>query len=205
MKLENTSMKTDQLLEQYLGQIKPEGNIIDIGFGIGHQVMKLAKKGFTVIALDKDEKAVSDLNKKISESGEKLNVKIENRDIKDYKMPKNFFDAVLAFNSLIFLKKSEFLQIIQNIKDSLKPGSLVFISLFTTDDPSYKSFRESAEPVEKNTFLSKKNSWYWHFMEKGELQDIFSDFETLFYEEEIVHDELPTPHEHGMVFYVGKK
>ncbi len=48
-------MKTGQLLEQYLDQIKPGGKIIDIGFGTGRQVMRLAKEGFAIIALDKDE------------------------------------------------------------------------------------------------------------------------------------------------------
>lgn len=198
-------MKTDQLLGQYLDQITPGGKVIDIGFGIGRQVMRLAKEGFVITALDKDEKAFDDLKKKISESGKELNVRLENKDIKDYKMPKNFYNAVLAFNSLIFLKKSEFFKAIEKIKNSLMPGGLIFISLFTTDDPSYKSFRGSVEPVEKNTFLSKRNSWYWHFMDKGELQNLFSDFETLFYKEIMVHDKLPTPHDHGMVFYVGKK
>ncbi len=123
-----------------------------------------------------------------------------NADIKDYKMPNNFYDAILAFNSLIFLKKSEFIDVIEKIKDSLTPGGLIFIALFTIDDPSYKSFRENSKPVEKNTFFSKRNGQYWHFMDKGELQNLFSDFETLFYEETMVHDNLPIPHDHGMVF-----
>ncbi len=198
-------MRTDQLLEQYLNQITPHGKIIDIGFGMGREAIRFAKKGFVVTALDKDEKAIDSLKKQISGSKKQLNIKFENKDIKDYKMPKNFYDAVLAFNSLIFLKKSEFLKVIQKIKDSLTPGGLIFISLFTTDDPSYKSFQKSTKLAERNTFLSKRNGWYWHFMDKGELQNLFSDFETLFYEEGMVHDRLPTPHDHGMVFFVGKK
>ena len=31
-----------------------------------------------------------------------MDIKIENGDIKDYDMSKNFYNAVLAFNSLIF-------------------------------------------------------------------------------------------------------
>lgn len=198
-------MRTDQLLKQYLDQVKPGGKIIDIGFGTGRQVINLVKKGFAITALDKDKKTVNELREKISKFGKKMDIKIENGDIKDYDMSKNFYNAVLAFNSLIFLKKSEFLKVVQKIKDSLSKSGLIFISLFTTDDPSYKSFQENAEPVEKNTFLSKRSGLYWHFMDKSELKSLFSDFETLFYEEMIIHDKLPTPHNHGMVFYVGKK
>ena len=48
-------MRTDQLLKQYLDQVKPGGKIIDIGFGTGRQVINLVKKGFAITALDKDK------------------------------------------------------------------------------------------------------------------------------------------------------
>jgi cyclopropane fatty-acyl-phospholipid synthase-like methyltransferase len=145
------------------------------------------------------------LRRKISESNEKLKIKLEEQDIRNFEAPSHYYDAILAFNSLVFLKKSEFLNVIAKIKKCLAVDGLVFISLFTEEDPSFSSFAKNKKPIEPNTFLNERTGEYWQFMKKGELGEVFSDFKTLFYEEKIVHDTRPTPHDHGIVFYVGKK
>ena len=134
-----------------------------------------------------------------------MKIKAEKLDIEDFEAPDSYYNAILAFNSLIFLKKSEFLRVITKIKNYLAPSGLVFISLFTEEDPSFSSFVKNKKSIEPNTFFNEKAGEYWQFMRKGELKEKFYNFETLLYEEEIIHDAHPTPHDHGMAFYVGKK
>jgi len=198
-------MITKHILEKYSKEISPGGRILDIGCGEGNNALWLAKRGFEVTALDKDKNALNVLRQKILESKEKLKIKLEEQDIRNFEAPSYYYDAILAFNSLVFLKKSEFLNVIARIKKCLAVDGLFFISLFTEEDPSFSSFAKNKKPIEPDTFLNERTGEYWQFMKKGELKEVFSDFKTLFYEEKIVHDTRPTPHDHGIIFYVGKK
>jgi len=198
-------MKTDDILEKYSKEIAPEGRVLDIGCGEGRNALWLAERGFEVTAVDKNESILNALREKFSESDKHLKIEFKNQDIKEFKSPSDYYNVILAFNSLMFLKKSEFLETISKIKNYLAPEGLIFLSLFTKDDPSFSAFSKSQKPVETDTFFNEKTGGYWQFMEKGELLKIFSDFETLLHEEEIIHDVKPAPHDHGMVFYVGKK
>ncbi|MCX6813032.1 MAG: methyltransferase domain-containing protein [Candidatus Azambacteria bacterium] len=198
-------MRTKQILEKYSKEIIANGKILDIGFGDGNNVIWLAEQGFEVTAIDKNREVFDNFKKIILQLDSKLKIKLENKNIKKFEMPPNYYNAVVAFNSLIFLKKSEFLEIIDQIKNRLTYSGIIFLSLFTEEDSSYFSFTKNKKPIENNTFFNEKTDEYWQFMKKGELKKLFSDFKTLFYKEEIIHDKLPIPHNHGIVFYIGKK
>jgi len=133
-------MKTKQILEKYSKKIIANGKILDIGFDNSRNAIWLAEQGFEVTTIDKNREAFDNLRKRISELGTKLKIKLENKDIKKFQILQDYYNAIIAFNSLIFLKKSEFLEIVAKIKKVLMPGGLVFISLFTMDDPSFKTF-----------------------------------------------------------------
>lgn len=198
-------IKNDKILKQYIPLSDFKKEVLDIGFGNGRHTIWLAKQGFTVTALDKNKLVFDNLKNKISKLTFALKINLKNKDIKNFKIPINQYSAIVAFNSLNFMKKSEFLNIVDKIKKALKTDGIVFITLFTTKDPYFKAFEMRGNLVEKNTFLSRQDNSFWQFMDKNELKEIFCGFKTLLYEEKVIKENSPTIHKHGLVFYVGKR
>jgi len=198
--------KVNHLLKKFINQI-PQGTILDIGCGIGINSKYLAKKNYQIIAIDNNKKNIDEL-KNIAR-GEKENIKIYKKDIRKFIFKKNYYSAILAFNVLVFMKKSEMIKIIEKIKSSLKIGGILFIVSFNIDDNSYLKFKEKHAEIEKNTFFYDYAKQYWNFLDKGELKKIFSEsekqFQTLFYKERKIKDLIPKIHYHGISELVAKR
>jgi len=195
-------MEPYYLLTKFEREI-PKGNILDLGSGNGRNAIYLARNGFEVIAVDFKKEYLG----KIEEISKQESLKISTRhdDIKSFK-PKDKYSAILALNCLHFLKKSEREELIDTIKNSLIAEGLAFVSVFTTNDNNYKKFLESGkQPVEENTFYSNSTNSHWSFFNKGELKDKFSDFEILFYNENVIIEDSPEKHTHGIAEVVAKK
>lgn len=191
-----------RLLLKFLPQIKP-GCALDIGCGAGHDSFFLSKNGFKVEAIDMDLTYIKNLNK-ISKKY-KLNINAFPVDIRGYKIEPEKYNLILAIQSLVFLKKSEYKVIINSIKNGLKPEGVVIVSGFTVKDPSFSSLQKYSPMIEENTFKSKTNQ-YWQFFEKNELKNYFkNDFQILFYGERYIKDKIPYSHSHEIVEMVAKK
>ena len=196
-------MKSYHLLEKFLSQA-PTGEALDIGAGRGKNSLFLADKGFQVEAIDINKENL-DIIKKIS-SERKLEIRINNSNLKDFKFVSSKYSIILAIQSLNFIKKSEFEIVIEKIKDSSAKNGLLFISVFLVTDPSFEKFQNKNKPIEENTFESKKPPYWWHFFKKDELKNYFGeDYQVLYYQERIVKDKKPIPHFHGIGEIVVKK
>lgn len=198
--MKNELMPPNPFVKKYAPLVK-NGRAIDIGTGNGSNALFLAGNGFKVDAIDINKNAIDSIKKR----GKELNIELNAKKIDIKKFPFNKkYDLILAIQSLIFMKKSEFKTIISKIKKSLNRGGVAIISSFTTADASYEQFVAKRKPVGKNTFYSKGSKQYWNFLEKNELKKYFTNkkFEILSYEEFIVkdnpHEGTPSPHQHGI-------
>lgn len=198
--MKNKLITPNSFVEKYTPIIK-NGRAIDIGTGNGNNALFLASNGFKVDAIDINEDAIEGLKKR----SEELKIELNAKKIDVKKLPfKKKYDLILAIQSLIFMRKSEFKTIIFKIKKSLNNGGVAIISSFTTADASYKRFAAKRKPVEKNTFYSKNTKQYWNFLEKNELKEYFINkkFRILAYEEFITkdrpHEGTPYSHQHGI-------
>jgi len=191
------------LVSKFLKNI-PQGLVLDIGAGMGRNSFFLAQNGFTVEAIDINENNINNI-KKISEENN-WRIQAFSQNLKNFDFINSKYSLILAIQCFNFIKKSEFDNVIEKIKNSLKQNSLMIISAFTTEDPSYKKLKEKHKPVEENTFYSANQPNWWHFFNKNELKQYFnSDFEILHFKEKIVEDQKPQPHFHGICEMVIKK
>lgn len=196
------------LLKKFLNAI-PKGNAIDIGTGNGHNSIFLAQNGFAVEAIDTDSSKIKALND-IAEKSE-LKIDAKNIDVRKFDFSKKQYNLVLAMQSLVFIKKSEFQEVINNIKKALNSNGVIILISFTTDDASFKRLKQTSPEVEKNTFQTNDTKQYWQFFEKDELKKYFKEdnFDILFYEEQATQDEphegSPSPHIHGIAKIVARK
>ena len=135
-----------------------------------------------------------------------LEVKAEVRDLREVYIPQGRYSLIIAAWVLNFFKKTEAEKIVWKIKNGLKKDGLVYIGIFSLDDPGFERISKDSEAVEENTFYSSKKDSFIHYFTKEEALSLFADFKTIRYVEgtglDLAHGE---PHDHGSIEYMGQK
>ena len=129
-------------------------------------------------------------------------------DIRTFHIEKNKYDLISSRCVLHFFHKDDSYKIIKNIKENLKSNGLVYISVFSLEDP--KLIRHTNSPnfevLENNIFHHTVNDTYVSFFAKNEILDLFSNFRTISIAEEYFWDQgVDTPHYSGIIKYIGQK
>jgi cyclopropane fatty-acyl-phospholipid synthase-like methyltransferase len=196
----------DRLLLQYAPLI-PMGQVLDLGMGEGRNALFFAKRGYPVRGIDLAPTAVQ----KCKEQAALLNVPIQAEvgTIVDAEIPPQSHSLVISTMALQFIKRSESQALLERIKSGLMDGGLVYLTVFSTDDPSYLRAKKSSQEIEPNTFYHEARQQVVHFFEKDEILSQFSDFKLIYFAQEIVFDSghpgAPEPHYHGILVYLGQK
>ena len=185
------NLKPSPLVEKYQKNAK-QGSVLDIGIGRGDDSIFLAEKGFFVTAVDIKENIIESFKKRVSL--ESFKIEIVSKNIKDFDIKKNNYTLIIAINSLHFLEKKVFFNVLEKIKNGLRKGGICIIAVFTDEDPMVKEGK-----VGNN-----------YFPKAGELKNIFEkDFEVLFYKEAVINDKghpgNESPHMHSVARIVAKK
>lgn len=101
--------------------------------------------------VDKDENAIYNIKKKFP------NIKAVKSDILNFDYQKDKYELVLILNVLHFFNFQQAKQIIDNTIISLKKGGLIYLQVFSTNDPAFKKTNKNLLTEEKNTFFKKDN------------------------------------------------
>ena len=174
-------------------KINPGSCFLDFGCGLGKDSIFMAKKGFKVTAVDKNQKKIEKLKQTIFDK--KLGNKIEviNQDIGDFIIEKDKYSLISLYNVLQFLPKRHSFKIIEQVKNRLLKHGIVVISAFTDNDPLFEK-----ENKEIKTFFTHQ-----------ELKKLFEDFKIIFYKEKRItekgHIGYPEPHIHNVVRIIAQK
>jgi SAM-dependent methyltransferase len=125
---------------------------IDLGSGVGHETKLLLQKGYKVIAVDGNPRALQYMQllpgiQKYKPNLTTINTKFEKLIFK--KLPQT--DLVISSFALPFVPKREFNRVWQDIVASIKPGGYIIVNLF---DPRF-SFNNSKDQM---TFHTKNQA-----------------------------------------------
>ena len=104
--------------------------------------------------------------------------------------------------------KNDSYQIIKNIKNNIKNNGIVYISVFSLEDPKFSKYSTSSdfEILDNNILHNKVNDTYVSFFSKDEVLNLFSDFKTIFISEEYcLEQNVETPRYAGAIKYIGQK
>ncbi|MFA5187775.1 MAG: class I SAM-dependent methyltransferase [Patescibacteria group bacterium] len=181
----------NKLLQMIWQKVKPKSYFLDLGCGQGRDSVFMAKQRFKVVAIDESKEAIEQLRARAV----KENLKIETicQSIADYKIVKDKFSIINAYNIFQFLDKGKTGEIIDSIKKNLKPAGYAIISGFTVSDSLY---------------LKQENKSKGYFS-TDELRELFNNFEIIFYfEGEIVdkgHAGANLTHKHNVVRIIVRK
>ena len=193
--------KLDLELKRYLNLV-PGKEVLDLGIGQGRNSIPLAELGFNVTGVDYSTKCLEICKNTCS----KLN--LVQSDIRTFDIEKDKYDMILSGYVLHFLHKNDSYQIIENIKNSLKNNGIVYISVFSLEDPKFSKYSTSSdfEILDNNILHNKVNDTYVSFFSKDEVLNLFSDFKTIFVSEEYcLEQNVETPRYAGVIKYIGQK
>lgn len=200
-KLPNTQAKITPELRRYMKLIEGK-EALDLGIGQGQNAIFLSNSGYQVTGIDFSKKALEIARENCP------NLNLVQDDIRNFNIGKDKYDLILSSNVLHFLNKDDSYEIIENIKSNLKTNGLVYISVFSIDDPSLDFRKNNPDfcELENNVFHKKSDDTYMSYFSKDEILNLFSDFTTIFISDEYSLDlGHGKPHYHGMIKYVGKK
>lgn len=194
-------VKLDWDLKRYLNLL-PGNEVLDLGIGQGRNSIPLVELGYNVTGVDYSTKCLEICKNNCP----KLN--LIQSDIRSFPIEKNKYDLISSRCVLHFFHKDDTYKIIKNIKENLKSNGLVYISVFSLEDP--KLIRHTNSPnfevLENNIFHHTVNDTYVSFFAKNEILDLFSNFRTISIAEEYFWDQgVDTPHYSGIIKYIGQK
>ncbi|MDP2719664.1 MAG: class I SAM-dependent methyltransferase [Dehalococcoidia bacterium] len=141
----------------------PPGRILDIAMGRGRDALYLAKKGFSVEGVDISAEAVGEAVERSLRAGFPIKGTVADLE-KGYPIQPETYEVIICFH---YLQRSLF----PEIKSGLKKGGVVVYETFT---------------LEQRRFGKPRNPDF--LLRKGELREVFGDFECLRYREGIINN-----------------
>jgi cyclopropane fatty-acyl-phospholipid synthase-like methyltransferase len=175
-----------------------ENNIetsLDVGAGNGRHSIFLANNGVKVKAIDISKEGLNLLNVKAKNND--LIIKTEVVSVDDY-FDDEKYDLVLSTGGVLnFLNKETSIQVIQKLKDNVKEGGYIYITVFTIHDNAFAHQFEQADIKYGETYYSDKiDTWVTGFKD-NELRMLFEDWDTInYFEADILDYGHGEPHYH---------
>lgn len=199
----NAAQRANRTLIKYL-PLFTKGRVLDLGAGYGANSFFFAQNGFSVEGIDFCPKAIQKLR-----SGSDCyegNVRAHNADIRCFRYGSQQYSLIIASMILHYFRLSEIQEVTANIRTALDSGGFVYISAFSTEDPSFSSAQNRYRQIEERTFYNEELQSPIHYVTKDEVLDWFSEYKTISLSTtkclDIGHGE---PHYHGVIELLAQK
>ena len=195
------------ILKEHYKKLNRSKPVLDIGAGQGRNTFFLAREGYEVDAVDESKISIEIIS--FSAKKENLPIKAYHKRFETFDGGNKKYTGVLLIGLLPLISLNS-IQILQKKLDIwTEKGSLVFVTTFSTDDPSYLKTKNSKEweLCSKNSFKNKENGFRTYY-EKGEIMELFPGYKPLYHWEGMSaghkHGEGEV-HQHGMIEVVFQR
>lgn len=197
--------KSDPLAKKAIHYSKSGKRLLDVGCGEGADSVFYAGKGFQVTAIDNNKAYLTRLRAFIR--GHDLpNISTHFSDVVHYRYPINAYDVVSCLLVGCCMKRSDFERMLTLLKQTVKPGGIIVMSLRNYLDAEFKEYLSTEKMVEPNTFIKKEDCCkIKYFVEKDRLREVFNDFEVLYYYEGFAPDKYEEVSAHGDSYIICKR
>lgn len=132
-KLWNDTDPNDLVVE--LSHRTGPGSALDLGAGKGRNALYLARQGWEVVAVDREESALKEAERESKE--ERAPITIIRSDVNEY-APHRQFDVVICDMVLHFLSPEQVVSMIEKMKQWTKPGGYNVVTGYTDVNPPGK-------------------------------------------------------------------
>ncbi|UCC84155.1 MAG: class I SAM-dependent methyltransferase [Gemmatimonadota bacterium] len=151
------------ILEDAEAWLAEPGLALDVACGAGRNALWLARRGFKVMAVDISWEGLQRLQRRARH--EKLDIQIVLADLESFALAPDTFDLIV--NSRFLLRS-----LFPAFRTALKPGGLLLVETFNVDEID----------------VLGGDIRHAYALERGELRQVFWDFETLLYEEGVFEE-----------------
>lgn len=197
--------KPDPLAIKALDFMNGGKRLLDIGCGEGADSVFFANQGFEVVAVDNNKLYLDRLGTFLKDKP-LSNISIRNLDVIKHQFPNNRFDIVNCLLVGCCMKRSEFEFMLTSLKRTLRSKGIMIMSLRNYLDHMFEEYAATGQMIEPNTYLKKEDCCkIRYFIEKGRLQEIFKDFEILYYYEGFASDKYQEVLKHGDSYIIAQK
>ncbi len=166
----------DRILKDYSGRIDRSRPVLDIGVGQGRHAFFLARKGIRIDAIDPSEvsiRMVSAIARR-----EKLSIRTYRCGFEEFFPETDLYSGILIFGLIQTLRRESIGILVEKVKLWTCEGSLIFVTGFTTADPSFARYRREGMTIGKNSFVGKEGDVNT-YLEPGEILQLFHEFEAI--------------------------
>lgn len=176
------------LLLEHLDALPAGGRVLDIGIGQGRHALALAEKGFRVTGIDPSAAAIEQCRAEAQARG--LELDLHAVSVFDY-APDEPFDAILCFGLMQILSRGDNASLVHRFYEWTRDGSVLFLTAWHVDDPSYDRIAATWERVGLHSFRSPMGA-YRTYLARGVIKTLFRTWRVLHRRET-----LGPPHRHG--------
>lgn len=175
-------------LKPFIDALSKGGKVLDAGSGPGGIAEYFVQKGFEVIGIDNVPEMIAIASKKVP------SVEFKEMDMRHLDFPESSFDGIISEYSAIHIPRVEMLTTLKGFCRVLKPGGLLYISLFEGDEERY--IDEPFKPGEKAFWNFIPAETFKRMLEDAGFKVIYEKKQQTQADEEFLGTEL---------FFVAKK
>jgi cyclopropane fatty-acyl-phospholipid synthase-like methyltransferase len=179
----------EQTLSPFLGRLDPGSSLLDIGAGQGRNTLFLAEQGFGVHALEPSAVAAVSIEKEAADRD--FRVEVFCSTFEEFESPVPDYGGVLVFGLIPDLDWGAIRALAETIDDRIGANGLLWITGFTTEDPSYCHYTDSCEAIGAHSFRTSEGR-VRTYLEPGQILELFSSYSVLHHWEG-----LGPEHRHG--------
>lgn len=177
-----------RLLVDHVGLIPEGGRVLDIGVGQGRHAVTLAEKGCRVVGVDPSAVSIEQTRAAAAAAG--VDVELHDASVFDLDV-EGEFDAVLCFGLMQILSRSDCASLVHRIMNWTHHGSVLYLTAWHVDDPSYDVCRAEWEKVGLHSFRNAEGERRT-YLARGVIRNLFRTWKTIHHSEH-----LGPPHRHG--------
>jgi cyclopropane fatty-acyl-phospholipid synthase-like methyltransferase len=179
----------EKTLRPFLDRLERGSLMLDFGAGQGRNALFLAEQGFDVHALEPSTVAAASIER--AATSRDLRVEVFCSTFEDFESPVRDYAGVLVFGLIPNLDWDAIRALVETIEDRLGAKGLLWITGFTTEDPSYGHYTDSCESIGAHSFRTSTGG-VRTYLEPGQILELFSSYSALHHWEG-----LGPEHRHG--------
>ncbi len=197
-------LESEHMINQY-EDLVPMGKVLDLGIGEGRNIINFAAKNYTIEGVDVSRSALERCESILNSTT--CSYQMHCGRIEEFDIMPNSYNMIISSWSLNFLKKSVAMEVINKAIDGLAKEGIIYIGVFSTEDPQLLNYKKTLKEVEPNTFYIEERDTYKTYFTKEELLSLVSeDVELVSVKQDYSLDNgHGEPHYHGAVELVLRK
>jgi cyclopropane fatty-acyl-phospholipid synthase-like methyltransferase len=179
----------ERTLAQFAARLRPDGPVLDVGAGQGRNALPLAREGRSVHALEPSGVAAAGLENVARR--ERLPLEVFATTVERFDPPVAHYAGILVFGLIPDLPWTGIRELVERVERWSGPGTLVWVTGFTTEDPAFAEYASACAEVGANSFETPGGR-VRTYLEPGQILELLGHYAVLH------HWEGPGPeHRHG--------